>query len=466
MFFLPPALAQFQSGGVDKDGDWYPGEGLKHGDYFSYNMCHVDYKECSPFQMDFWIAGDIQDESETKWLVETVVYDGSKTVVGTMELGKLAPEPTGGSKELGLYRGAFKSSIVWLSAFATEFGTGDEGPKAFRDISWGKIANIGGEQILPTSIETVTVPAGTWDEVVLITWKTGGLSSKVWVLDDFPFPIKAQTFTHVSEGKAPPEYVFELLEYRENVQESPFGDVISTRDDAAMKGCQKNFEKAVLKKPTKNHHYQVHVFYGPEYPVQGCEMEWLIKFINKFDDTEFLNQVQYDLLVVNEDDQPIRSIAYDEGRPFLYSPSGQAIVDMIVKEEPGTANFVIWIYGLAPPNIVTAGPADILSIDIPISAPNANSPVPSWVKLNAGWWADGSIDDDSFIQGIQFLIKEGIIKVPATAQDTSGESSGIPSWIKMNAGWWADGSIDDDSFIQGIQFLIQLGIIQIPDSGN
>ncbi|MCY4492138.1 MAG: peptidase, partial [Thaumarchaeota archaeon] len=65
-----------------------------------------------------------------------------------------------------------------------------------------------------------------------------------------------------------------------------------------------------------------------------------------------------------------------------------------------------------------------------------------------------------------FLIQEGIIKVPATAQDTSGESSGIPSWIKMNAGWWADGSIDDDSFIQGIQFLIQLGIIQIPDSGN
>ncbi|MGB0725024.1 MAG: peptidase, partial [Nitrosopumilus sp.] len=37
--------------------------------------------------------------------------------------------------------------------------------------------------------------------------------------------------------------------------------------------------------------------------------------------------------------------------------------------------------------------------------------VPSWVKNNAGWWADGTIDDDAFIQGIQFLIKEGILKV-------------------------------------------------------
>jgi hypothetical protein len=37
------------------------------------------------------------------------------------------------------------------------------------------------------------------------------------------------------------------------------------------------------------------------------------------------------------------------------------------------------------------------------------STIPDWIKKNAGWWADGSIDDDSFIQGIQFLIKEGLI---------------------------------------------------------
>ena len=37
---------------------------------------------------------------------------------------------------------------------------------------------------------------------------------------------------------------------------------------------------------------------------------------------------------------------------------------------------------------------------------------------------------------------------------------GIPSWIKNNAGWWADGSIDDVSFITGIQYLIEKNIIQ------
>jgi len=37
--------------------------------------------------------------------------------------------------------------------------------------------------------------------------------------------------------------------------------------------------------------------------------------------------------------------------------------------------------------------------------------IPAWIKNNAGWWADGQIDDDSFVQGIQFLIKEGIMSV-------------------------------------------------------
>ena len=35
--------------------------------------------------------------------------------------------------------------------------------------------------------------------------------------------------------------------------------------------------------------------------------------------------------------------------------------------------------------------------------------VPTWVKNNAGWWAEGLIDDNAFAQGIEFLIKEGII---------------------------------------------------------
>ena len=92
---------------------------------------------------------------------------------------------------------------------------------------------------------------------------------------------------------------------------------------------------------------------------------------------------------------------------------------------------------------------------------NSNSfKIPSWIKNNAGWWADGTIDDNSFVQGIEFLVKEGIIVVDSTSQDNE-ESKEIPTWIKNNAGWWADGIIDDSTFITGIEFLVKEGLISV-----
>jgi hypothetical protein len=89
------------------------------------------------------------------------------------------------------------------------------------------------------------------------------------------------------------------------------------------------------------------------------------------------------------------------------------------------------------------------------------TPIPGWIKNNAEWWAAGQIDDNSFVQGIQFLIKEDVLKIPPTTQGSDSGSNDIPEWIKNNAEWWAEGAIDDDSFIQGIQFLIKEGIMRI-----
>ena len=53
------------------------------------------------------------------------------------------------------------------------------------------------------------------------------------------------------------------------------------------------------------------------------------------------------------------------------------------------------------------------------------------------------------------------MKIPVTEQGSGTESNEIPVWIKNNAGWWADGSIDDNSFVQGIQFLVKEGFMKI-----
>ena len=92
-----------------------------------------------------------------------------------------------------------------------------------------------------------------------------------------------------------------------------------------------------------------------------------------------------------------------------------------------------------------------------ISATEAS--IPSWIKNNAGWWATDQIDDSAFLQGIQFLIKDGIIVIPPTETTESVGSQEVPVWIKNNAGWWATDQIDDSAFLQGIQYLVKEGII-------
>ena len=91
--------------------------------------------------------------------------------------------------------------------------------------------------------------------------------------------------------------------------------------------------------------------------------------------------------------------------------------------------------------------------------------IPSWIKNNAGWWADDQIDDFTFAQGIGFLIKNKIIQIQDLPTTPDGEIAIekdliIPSWIKNNAGWWADDNISDSDFLYGIKFLVENNIIQ------
>ena len=91
--------------------------------------------------------------------------------------------------------------------------------------------------------------------------------------------------------------------------------------------------------------------------------------------------------------------------------------------------------------------------------------MPSWIKNNAGWWADNKINDNDFISGIEYLIENKIIKV-STYVNKENFTNVIPSWIKNNAGWWSSGKISDDDFLTGIEYLIENGIIKVNAQTN
>jgi len=111
---------------------------------------------------------------------------------------------------------------------------------------------------------------------------------------------------------------------------------------------------------------------------------------------------------------------------------------------------------------------------IPNSSAQKDSQIPDWVKNLAGWWASDEISENEFLAGIAYLINKNIISLdfipcstkillPGTPEPGQPVSSAelVPDWVKNNAKWWSEDQIDDNTFANGIEFLIKVGIIVV-----
>ena len=148
----------------------------------------------------------------------------------------------------------------------------------------------------------------------------------------------------------------------------------------------------------------------------------------------------FEVLAIDDTDQTIRPVC-NPSSGSLFS-IGETIVTCNAMDSAGNR-------------------ASPISFTVTVNPPETT--IPSWVKNIASFWCAGSIDDDSFIEGIQYLIDNNIIVVSAI-QSGQNNSQGIPEWIKNTACWWSEGNISDSDFASGIQFLIQSGIIVIGGS--
>jgi hypothetical protein len=157
----------------------------------------------------------------------------------------------------------------------------------------------------------------------------------------------------------------------------------------------------------------------------------------------------------------VLDIGDDDQKPGIFSTEGIDIQEFKFASE-GTYKLSLAIISHGLDEQTTYGGTGSATFTVSKSgqAPTPQYQIPSWIKNNAKWWAEGTIGDNDFVQGIQYLIQQKIIKIPPTQAGT-GTSTVIPSWIKNNAKWWAEGTIGDNDFVQGIQYLIQQGIIKV-----
>ena len=106
----------------------------------------------------------------------------------------------------------------------------------------------------------------------------------------------------------------------------------------------------------------------------------------------------------------------------------------------------------------------ILLIGISLTPLSFSEGIPEWVKNNASWWSDRQISQTEFVNGLEFLINEGIIYIPPTEPGIPGPEKIIPDWVRNTAGWWSDNLIPDSEFINAMKYLIEIGIIEVDAS--
>jgi hypothetical protein len=201
---------------------WYPGEGVKQDMYVKYRIQDYDTNNRQPYTLTLYFQ---QQDQEGNWIVPATVEANGRVLQGTLKLSDTMSPLLGGEvpQEMRDFVAGYQSSLTWLDAFTTV-----SAPLSLTAGSWGKIASIGGSEIKPAGTEQVTF-AGAQTlcgapscDATLVSWHKG-VDSRVWVVNEFPFPVKAETYADVTTPPAPIQYSFELLETGSGQPATPTG---------------------------------------------------------------------------------------------------------------------------------------------------------------------------------------------------------------------------------------------------
>ncbi|HJU13370.1 MAG TPA: hypothetical protein VJ792_02830 [Candidatus Nitrosotalea sp.] len=451
---------------------WYPGETIKQGDFYRYNVCWTDWHNCTPIEIDFWVKNQTSDGNG--WNLEMVAIDGSNVQKGTVSIGTDTPDPTYSDSNIADYSNVYKNTIAWLDAFSSKTNQQTLGSP-----SWGRTGSVGGQSVTTMGQTAITVQAGTFQ-----TWILGwhkDVDNMLWIDPHLSFPVKAIVYTDVTSGVPPPDFTLELLQVGNSATEPSFMNVKSTTMTGVNPNCPAPdmVNDATQGSATTDSGSMIITYrFSPATPHLGCSMEWRLAFEKTFDQSQKYSNVQYDIFTVDSQGNQIDSVAQDTGRSSLFAPVGDDDLTIILKGTTPVTNMVIAALGTGPvgstPDTSLAGIINFTVNTLPAfggsqttpsnpppSSPTQPTVIPAWVKNNAKWWSQGQIGDDQFVQGIQYMIQQGIIQIPSTQQGGGTGTQQIPAWIKNNAGWWSTGQISDDQFVQGLQYMITNGIIKL-----
>ncbi|MGI0014836.1 MAG: hypothetical protein ACREBU_15560 [Nitrososphaera sp.] len=193
------------------DDLWYPGEGVKQDMYVKYRIQEEGANGNRPFEMTIYF----KELVDGNWVAPAFVVDQGRVISGTLKLAENMQALSGGEgvpAEMSTYISGYHGSLHYLDAFTTKYE-----PLSLTDANWGKTGSIGGPPVNPSGTEKVSF-VGAQDlcqadscDSTLILWHKG-VDSKVWIVNEFPYPVKALAYADVTTGQPPIQFAFELLD--------------------------------------------------------------------------------------------------------------------------------------------------------------------------------------------------------------------------------------------------------------
>jgi len=327
---------------------WYPGEGLKQGDYFRYDVCWIDWNNCTPLEIDFWVKDQTSDGSG--WNLEFLAIDGALVQKGNVTIAMTTPDPTYSDPNVSDYASIYKNTIAWLDSCASR-----DSPKDFNLPAWCRNGGVGGAPLVPQGQADITVHAGSY-KTWMIGWHKGENDNTIWVVPSLPFPVKAQIFADVTTPPAPPQYTFELLQTGNSSTEPDFIKRVSTATIIGNPNCpQPDMQNDAVHDSTTTDSGSVTVDYrySPSVPPQGCPIEWRLSFEKNFDLTQKYSAVHYDIFIVDDKGVKLDSVAQDNGRTDLFAPVGDDGRTFLLNQPPPTTHFVVAVLGTGPQDSLT-----------------------------------------------------------------------------------------------------------------
>ena len=268
---------------AQQDNNWYVGEGVTKDMYVKYKISHFDTNDGWEFTMVIYFK---EQDDKGNWVAPVYVEDQGKVLNGTFILSQLDLTALGTSQippEMGEYRSAYAKSLQWLAAFTAKPG------QSLNAGSWGKIASIGGPEIKLAGQQQLNIPAfpEPVDTTRIEYYK--GVSSNMYILNEFPYPVMAKTYVDVTTGSPPIQFQYILTETGKGEPVAPQSSIMEVTPPLLQR--------------TDRGDYFVQLDWNPNPITAGEETTFTIDILDK--DQFPLTQVSYDLTVTDANNTTI-----------------------------------------------------------------------------------------------------------------------------------------------------------------